>query len=90
MPCDICGEFPRITDCPSFHNKAQVTWKTQCYKCLTAGINDPKLRSHLYLECPMPAVLHDAEADIRWCQNCYICGRYYMAEKCPMQWSMPR
>eukprot|EP00969_Alexandrium_andersonii_P024946 1089757-Alexandrium_andersonii.AAC.1 len=64
--------------------------KTQCCKCLTAGIKDPNLRSHLFRECPMPIILRDAEAELRWCQNCHVCGKYHRSDKCPKLGEMPR
>eukprot|EP00969_Alexandrium_andersonii_P125298 5539253-Alexandrium_andersonii.AAC.1 len=38
----------------------------------------------------MPIILHDAEAEIRWCQNCFACGKYHATDKCPRLWEMPR
>eukprot|EP00969_Alexandrium_andersonii_P225971 9978838-Alexandrium_andersonii.AAC.1 len=28
----------------------------------------------------MPIILHDEPKNLRWCQECYICGRYRRAE----------
>eukprot|EP00969_Alexandrium_andersonii_P121065 5351150-Alexandrium_andersonii.AAC.1 len=38
----------------------------------------------------MPIILRDAEAEIRWCQNCFVCGKYHVADKCPRLREMPR
>eukprot|EP00969_Alexandrium_andersonii_P284723 12585995-Alexandrium_andersonii.AAC.1 len=38
----------------------------------------------------MPIILHDAEAEIRWCQNCHVCGKYHNTDKCPRLSDMPR
>eukprot|EP00969_Alexandrium_andersonii_P068436 3018975-Alexandrium_andersonii.AAC.1 len=38
----------------------------------------------------MPIILHDADAELRWCQNCHACGKYHRTDKCPRLGEMPR